>query len=249
MQIVPSSSSSPRYKIEQVCWIPDWWRDGTSQTYTIWVERSQKFFQNFSKWSNLHSNSHLQCSIWKDEDFAKENNLRVLGNVILKQITVNLLNLILVFLFATSCIKVGEYEKIYHQRSFLKSFFGEKVPKNCHLIEKCASPIWSQLSTRNGRKRKEKKNNNRIKVGPFLFFNIRITFLLLLKLCRLSVTNGTTKYLTYPTQINLYVCQKLKKLNSFGFLPNILDKIKDISKCVRRNSEHKVIYPNSQMKI
>jgi hypothetical protein len=47
----------------------------------------------------------------------------------------------------------------------------------------------------------------------------------------------------------LYVCQKLKKLNSFGFLPNILDKIKDISKCVRRNSEHKVIYPNSQMKI
>jgi hypothetical protein len=49
---------------------------------------------------------------------------------------VNLLNILLVFLIATSCIKVGKNEEYGHQRSSLRRKIYQKECKTALLIEK-----------------------------------------------------------------------------------------------------------------
>jgi hypothetical protein len=89
--------------------------------------------------------------------------------VILARRKVNFSNLILAFLFVTSCIKVGENEEISQERSYLnqKRIQIEKIKQV--LSQKCLALIRCQNGGKRPHENNRRRNVNKKKVGPFLF--------------------------------------------------------------------------------
>jgi hypothetical protein len=71
---------------------------------------------------------------------------------------VNLLNILLVFLIATSCIKVGENEEYGHQRSSLRRKIYQKECKTALLIEKVF--VYYEARRRQSRRQNPSKSKN-----------------------------------------------------------------------------------------
>ena len=159
-----------------------------SQLQMKYLNRKQKLDQNiftlllfglFLKWqkSQLDEMSKDKFDLEKKEMFwnlnkhgrrKKSRNLPAeVVVVIFKRITVNFSNLILVFLFATCCIKVGDNEEIYHPSCLLSNKIHQKVFEKGHLIEKCLALIRCQTAKERGRRNSRSKNNKRKKKDRF----------------------------------------------------------------------------------
>ena len=99
----------------------------------------------------------------------------------------NFINLILTFLLATSCLKVGEYEEFSHQRSIISRKNAKIDDIQAILSEKCLAINRKLVETKCQRKQR-RTPISREKVGPFyLFFRIALFFFFSIKQAQLSV--------------------------------------------------------------
>ena len=138
----------------------------------------------------------------------------------------NLLNLLLVFLIVTSCIKVGENEENGHHRSSLRRKIYQKECKSSLIIEKCFPYIERQSRRRDPNKLRNRRPHRGEKVGPFLIFS---------QLFRQFFTyNGWSSFLNLAknTRItfenNKLTSLKLRKRNSIK--PNDLNDINEVAR-------------------
>ena len=130
----------------------------------------------------------------------------------------NFSNLILAFLFATSCVKVGENEESSQERTFLTQKRVQFKNIKSVLSEKCLALIRCQNGSKWKQEDNRRRNVNKKKVGPFLISHILKNFLLQSFSAILMVLKSK-KILTFGRNSNALSLRKLV---------NILEKIRKL---------------------
>ncbi len=138
----------------------------------------------------------------------------------------NFLNLLLVFLIATSCIKVGENEENGHHRSSLRRKIYQKECKSSLIIEKCFAYIERQSRRRDPHKSRKRRLHRGEKVGPFLIFSQLFR--------QFFMYNGWSSFLNLAKnpritfENNKLMSLKLRKRNSIK--PNELNDLNEVAR-------------------